>query len=65
MQHLLGFRCVGYVEYEPYCQELIKQRIQDGVLDSAPIWGDIREFVEGGFAEAYADLVDLVCGGFP
>ena len=65
MQHLLGFTCKGYVEYESYCQKVIKQRIQDGLLDSAPIWGDIREFISGGFAEAYADMVDLVCAGFP
>ena len=65
MQHLLGFRCRGYVEYEPYCQEVIKQRIADGVLDAAPIFGDIRAFVSEGYAESYQGMVDLITGGFP
>ena len=65
MQHLLGFRCVGYVEYEPYCQKLIKQRIADGFLDAAPIFGDIRAFNSEGYAAAYQGMVDLITGGFP
>jgi len=65
MQHLLGFKCKGYVEYDSFCQKLIKQRIQDGFLDTAPIWGDIREFINGGIAEVYTGMVDLVCAGFP
>lgn len=65
MQHLLGFRCVGYVEYEPFCQKLIKQRIADGLLDAAPIFGDIRQFNSEGYAAAYTGMVDLITGGFP
>ncbi len=64
MQHLLGFKCKGYVEYEPYCQKLIKQRIEDGFLDSAPIFGDIRDFNRE-YAECYQGMVDLITGGFP
>lgn len=62
---LLGFNCVGYVEYENYCQRLIKQRIKDGILDAAPIYGDIREFIKGGYAEVYRGMVDVVSAGFP
>lgn len=65
MQHLLGFKCRGYVEYEPYCQEVIKQRITDGLLDAAPIFGDIRAFVSEGYAESYRGMVSLITGGFP
>ncbi len=65
MQHLLGFKCLGYVEYESYCQKLIKQRIADGLLDAAPIFGDIREFISEGYAAAYTGMVDVVTGGFP
>lgn len=65
MQHLLGFKCKGYVEYENYCQEVIKQRITDGLLDAAPIFGDIRAFVSEGYAESYQGMVDLITGGFP
>jgi len=65
-QHLLdGFRCVGYVEYEEYCQKVLKQRIKDGLLDAAPIFGDIRGFISEGYANAYKGMVDLITGGFP
>ena len=64
-QHLLGFKCVGYVEYENYCQRVIKQRIEDGLLDAAPIFGDIRAFNCEGYAESYQGMVDIVSGGFP
>ena len=30
LQHLLGLRCAGYVEIDPYCQKLIRQRIAHG-----------------------------------
>lgn len=64
-QHLLGWRAIGYVEWDAYCQEVIKARIQDGVLHDAPIFGDIREFIASGCAEAYQGMVDVVTAGFP
>ena len=62
---LLGWRTIGYVEYEKYCQEIIKQRIADGILDIAPIFGDIKKFISDGYAQLYSDRVDVVSGGFP
>ena len=65
-QHLLtDFKCVGYVEYEPYPQAIIRQRISDGLLDDAPIFSDIKDFISEGWAEAYQGMVDLVTAGFP
>ncbi len=65
-QHLLkGFRTVGYVEYEPYPQAVIRQRISDGLLDNAPIFSDIKNFISEGWAESYKGMVDVVTGGFP
>ncbi len=65
-QHLLkGFRTVGYVEYEPYPQAVIRQRISDGLLDNAPIFSDIKDFIEEGWAESYKGMVDVITGGFP
>ncbi len=64
-QHLLGWICKGYVEYEPYCQEVIKARIKDGFLDAGPGFGDIRRFIEEGYAEAYQGMVDCIFGGDP
>ena len=40
----LEVRTIGYIESDPYCQEVIKARIEDGLLDDAPIWPDIRAF---------------------
>jgi len=62
---LLGWKAIGYVEKEPYCQKVIRQRITDGILDAAPIFGDIRKFISDGYAAAYTGLVDVVTGGFP
>ena len=62
---LLGWRHVGYVEYERYCQQVIAQRIKDGFLDEAPIFGDINSFIESGAAKKYAGFVDVLTAGFP
>lgn len=62
---LLGWRTIGYVEIEPYCQEILKARIADGYLDAAPIFGDIRAFIADGYADAYRGMVDVITGGFP
>ena len=63
--HLLGWTPVGYVEFNDYCQRVIRQRIIDGILPNAPIFGDIRAFVSAGYAAAYQGLVDVITGGFP
>jgi len=62
---LLGWRTVGYVEFEPYCQRVIVQRIEDGHLDRAPIFGDVRAFIGEGYAASYQGMVDVVTAGFP
>jgi len=62
---LLRWKNIGYVENNDYCQRIITQRIRDGILDEAPIFGDIRAFLSDGYAEAYQGLVDVVTAGFP
>ena len=62
---LLGWRSVGYVEFDTYCQKVLSQRIQDGILDEAPVFGDIDDFIESGAAKKYAGFVDVVTAGFP
>lgn len=62
---LLGWRTIGYVEIEDYCQRIIAQRIEDGILDEAPIFTDIRAFNREGYADAYKGMVDVITGGFP
>jgi len=62
---LLGWTPVGYVEFDDYAQRIIRQRIDDGILPNAPIFGDIRTFIGDGYAASYTGLVDVVTGGFP
>lgn len=64
-QHLLGWRTVGYVEIEEYCQRVLRRRIDDGVLDQAPIFGDIKAFIGNRYAAGYQGMVDVVSAGFP
>src|SRR3990167_7690074 len=55
-----GGQCVAYCEIEPYCQEVLLHRMEEGWLDMAPIVEDLcRETwrVWRG--------VDGVVGGFP
>ncbi len=62
---LLEWKHCGYVEYDDYCQRIIAQRIEDGILDEAPIFCDIRAFIGEGYADAYSGMVDVVTAGFP
>lgn len=62
---LIGLEPVGYVEYNDYCQRVIRARIEDGLIPNAPIFGDIDTFIGEGYAEAYQGMVDVVTGGFP
>ena len=62
---LLGFRAIGYVENNPYCQKVLKARIADGILDEAPIFGDIRKFINDGFATMFNGMAHVVTAGFP
>jgi DNA (cytosine-5)-methyltransferase 1 len=64
-KHLLGWRTIGYVEIDEYCQAVLAQRIVDGYFDPAPIFGDIRDFLSKGYAEAYRGVVDVITAGFP
>ncbi len=67
LQHLIEpkLQCIGYVEIDDYCQRIIQQRIIDGFLDRAPIFGDVKAFISEGYAEAYKNMVDVLSAGFP
>jgi DNA (cytosine-5)-methyltransferase 1 len=58
---LLGWRTVCAVEVNEYCQRVLMQRQDDGILDPFPIWPDVRTF-DG---KPWAGCVDIVTGGFP
>lgn len=62
---LLGWETIGYVEFNDYCQRVLKQRIKDGIFEKAPIFGDIRTFISEGYAESYKGMADVITAGFP
>ena len=59
--HLLGWRTVCAVEWEPYAASVLVARQNDGVLPPFPIWDDVQTF-DG---RPWQGIVDVVSGGFP
>lgn len=58
---LLGHRCIGAVEREPYAQQILLARQRDGSLPAFPIFSDIRHF-DG---RPFRGRAEVVAGGFP
>lgn len=58
---LLGHRIVCAVEIDPFCQEILMRRQEEGYLSPFPIWDDIRTF-DG---NAWRGVVDIISAGFP
>jgi DNA (cytosine-5)-methyltransferase 1 len=59
--HLLGWKTVCAVEWEPYPASVLCARQNDGLLPPFPIWDDIQTF-DG---RPWRGIVDVVSGGFP
>jgi len=59
--HLLGWRTVCAVEWEPYAACVLAARQNDGLLPPFPIWDDVQTF-DG---KPWRGIVDVVSGGFP
>ncbi len=59
--HLLGWRTVCAVEWEPYAACVLAARQNDGILPPFPIWDDIQTFS----GRPWRGRVDVVSGGFP
>jgi len=57
----LTTRTICYVEWDKYCQQVIQARINDRLLDDAPIWDDIKSF-DG---RPWCGVVDILSAGFP
>jgi DNA (cytosine-5)-methyltransferase 1 len=58
---LLGWRTVCAVEWEPYPASILCARQNDGLLETFPIWDDVRTF-DG---HPWRGIVDVISGGFP
>lgn len=63
--YLLNWRTVGYVEWVEYRQQVLRNRIEEGLLHEAPIFGNIDTFISEGFAASYQGVVDVITAGFP
>ena len=59
--HLLGWRTVCAVEWEPYAACVLAARQNDGILPAFPVWDDVQTF-DG---RPWRGIVDVVSGGFP
>lgn len=62
LKHLgLRSRVLAYVEREAYCQAVLLERMENKVMEPAPIWNDSSTFP----GERFCGLVDLLFGGYP
>lgn len=59
-----SYRTIHYVEKDKFCVELLKKRIEQGILDAVPITETLEEFVENE-AEKYKGKCDIIAAGFP
>ncbi|NBW08801.1 MAG: DNA cytosine methyltransferase, partial [Caulobacteraceae bacterium] len=59
--HLLGWRTVCAVEWDPYAASVLLARQNDGSLSPFPVWDDVQTF-DG---RPWRGVVDVVSGGFP
>ena len=54
-------RTICYIEREITCARVLAQRAEEGLLDDAPIYSDVKTFP----TELFAGKVDILIGGFP
>lgn len=54
-------RAICYIENEAFACAILKARMQDKILDQAPIWTDLRTF-DG---RSWRGKVDCLTGGYP
>lgn len=54
-------RTICWVEWEAYAAALLVRRMEEGALDEAPVWSDLRTF-DG---KPWRGVVDCVTAGFP
>ena len=59
--HLLGWRTVCAVEFDPHARDVLLARQNDGCIPPFPVWDDVRTF-DG---RPWRGAVDVVSGGFP
>ena len=58
---ILGHQCCAGVEIDPYAQNVLRQRQEDGWMEEFPIYNDITKLN----GEEFKSSFDILCGGFP
>ena len=58
---LLNHKVICAVEQDPFCQQILMARQEDGSLPPFPIWDDARTFK----GKDWRGLVDVISAGFP
>ena len=61
LREIIPVRTVCYLEVELSVAAILASRMEEGALDEAPIWSDIRTFD----TEPWRGKVDILTGGFP
>jgi DNA (cytosine-5)-methyltransferase 1 len=61
LRSVIPARTVCYVENEIGVASILAARMEDGSIDPAPIWTDLRTFDP----EPWRGKVDILAGGFP
>ncbi|MCM0018489.1 MAG: DNA cytosine methyltransferase [Tagaea sp.] len=56
-----SYRTVCFVERDPFAVEVLRARMQDGGLDDAAIWDDVKSFD----AKPWRGRVDILTAGYP
>ena len=56
-----NLRTIAFSEIETFACELLLSRMENGQLDPAPIWTDLKTFPW----KEFSGLVDIISGGFP
>lgn len=68
---ILGWRTVCAVEINSYCQKILMQRQDDGIIEAFPIWDDVKTF--GSETSECKDIIQtisnldnvIITAGFP
>ena len=54
-------RTVAYMEIEAYACEILVKRMEEKILDPAPLWSDVKSFD----CKPWRGKVDIITGGYP
>ena len=55
------YKTVCYVEGEAFAAQHLRKKMEEGRLDEAPIWSNVKSFN----GESWRGKVDIISGGFP